>query len=491
MPIIKHIPIYSAPKKFLAYIANEKKTERIYITGLHCSDTAKDAYYDFKENFEVYSNKRFFKRSIKEETAEREKRQIRLHHYIQSFKPGEVSAAEAHRIGLEWAEKVFGKNHMVLCATHIDRCHVHNHFAVAPYDLDGKHRYANKESLRRCRKISDEIAKAHGLSIIEKPKYRVNHKYGEYKLRREGKSWKQNLCDEIDRLVVKESVKSIDDLIKELEAKGYGINRGKYLAIKVRPNRKAIRSFRLGDGYSLEHLEYRIANKNLEMPLSEALKYEGIQREYALCIRQIQIELYRKPEADRLHLATYREVVKSSELLFFLQENDIHSADDFKKAVADADKALADLKNEKSELLKKIAEEEKLIDEIPKYLEVLSRKPLLAKDIKELAKYNYIKDAGVKLADDISVHQEKLADMKRQLVEMDEKISLAFEKRKEIYDFYDFYDSRMKSDYEILLGQAKEEMERVRLAEEQKKAEREAEVQQNIRRNDSVCRRER
>ncbi len=481
MPIIKHIPIYSAPKKFLAYISNEKKIEGTLITGLNCSANAASAYEDFRLLFERFSNKRFFKRSIKEETAEREKRQIRLHHYIQSFKPGEVSAAEAHRIGLEWAEKVFGKNHMVLCATHIDRCHVHNHFAVAPYDLDGKHWYANKESLRRCRKISDEVAKAHGLSVIEKPKYRPNHKYGEYKLRREGKSWKQNLCDEIDRFVVKESVKSIDDLIKELEAKGYGINRGKYLAIKVRPNRKAIRSFRLGDGYSLEHLEYRIANKNLEMPLSEALKFTGFQREYALCIRQIQIELYRKPEADRLHLATYREVVKSTELLFFLQENDIHSADDFKKAAADADKVLADLKNEKNELLKKISEEEKLIDEIPKYLEVLSRKPLLAKDIKELAKYNYIKDAGVKLADDISIHQEKIVEMKRQLKGMDEKISLAFEKRKEIYDFYDFYESRMKSDYEILLQQAKEEMERIRLAEEQKKVEQEKEMSENVR----------
>lgn len=481
MPIIKHIPIYSAPKKFLAYISNEKKIEGTLITGLNCPTNFNSAYEVFKISFENYSNERFFKRSIKNETAEREKRQIRLHHYIQSFKPGEVSAAEAHRIGLEWAEKVFGKNHMVLCATHIDRCHVHNHFAVAPYDLDGKHWYANKESLRRCRKISDEIAKSHGLSIIEKPKYRSNHKYGEYKLRREGKSWKQNLCDEIDRLVVKDSVKSIDDLIKELEAKGYGIHRGKYLAIKVRPNRKAIRSFRLGDGYSLEHLEYRIANKNMEMPLSEALKYEGIQREYALCIRQIQIELYRKPEADRIYLATYREVVKSSELLFFLQENDIHSADDFKKAAADADKKLSDLKNEKNELLKKISEEEKLIDEIPKYLEVLSRKPLISKDIKELAKYNYIKDAGVKSADDISVHQEKLADMKRQLVEMDEKISLAFEKRKEIYDFYDFYESRMKSDYEILLQQAKEGMERIRLAEEKEKAEREAVVNENVR----------
>ena len=486
MPIIKHIPIYSAPKKFLAYISNEKKIEGTLITGLNCSTNAASAYEDFRLLFERFSNKRFFKRSIKEETTEREKRQIRLHHYIQSFKPGEVSAAEAHRIGLEWAEKVFGKNHMVLCATHIDRCHVHNHFAVAPYDLDGKHWYANKEILRRCRKISDEIAIAHGLSVIEKPKYRANHKYGEYKLRREGKSWKQNLCDEIDRLVVKESVKSIDDLIKELEAKGYGINRGKYLAIKVRPNRKAIRSFRLGDGYFLEHLEYRIANKNLEMPLSEALKYEGIQREYALCIRQIQIELYRKPEADRLHLATYREVVKSSELLFFLQENDIHSADDFKKAVADAGKALADLKNEKNELLKKIAEEEKLIEGIPKYLEVLSRKPLLVKDIKELAKYNYIKDAGVKTADDISVHQEKIVEMKRQLGGMKEKISLAFEKRKEIYDFYDFYESRMKSDYEILLEQAKEEMERIRVAEEKEKAEQEMEMNENVR-GSSVC----
>lgn len=481
MPIIKHIPIYSAPKKFLAYISNEKKIEGTLITGLNCPTNFNSAYEVFKISFENYSNERFFKRSIKNETAEREKRQIRLHHYIQSFKPGEVSAAEAHRIGLEWAEKVFGKNHMVLCATHIDRCHVHNHFAVAPYDLDGKHWYANKESLRRCRRISDEVAKAHGLSIIEKPKYRPNHKYGEYKLRREGKSWKQNLCDEIDRLVVKDSVKSIDDLVRELEAKGYGINRGKYLAIKVRPNRKAIRSFRLGDGYSLEHLEYRIANKNMEMPLSEALKYEGIQREYALCIRQIQIELYRKPEADRLHLTTYREVVKSSELLFFLRDNGIRSVDDFKKTAADADKALADLKNEKNELLKKIAGEEKLIEGIPKYLEVLSRKPLLAKDIKELAKYNYIKDAGVKLADDISVHQEKLADMKRQLKGMDEKISLAFEKRKEIYDFYDFYESRMKSDYEILLQWAKEEMKRIRVAEEKERAERVAVVNENVR----------
>ena len=297
MPIIKHIPIYAAPKRLLSYVTNEKKTEKTLVTGLNCSANASEAYEDMKFGFEMFSGERFFKRSIKSETAKSEKQKIRLHHYIQSFKPSEVTPDEAHQIGVEWAERAFGKKAVVLCATHTDRGHIHNHFAVCPYDIDGKHWHANKESLRRCKAISDEIALAHGLEIIEHPKKSYNHKYGEYKMRKERKSWKQKLCDDIDEAIMKESVGSVDDLLKELMKQGYGIKRGKYISIKVKQNRKPIRSFRLGDGYALEHLEYRIRNKNMEMPLSEALKFSGIQREYALCIRQIQIQLYRRPEA--------------------------------------------------------------------------------------------------------------------------------------------------------------------------------------------------
>lgn len=183
--------------------------------------------------------------------------------------------------------KGFREKSVVLCATHTDRGHIHNHFAVCPYDIDGKHWHANKESLRRCKAISDEIALAHGLEIIEHPKKSYNHKYGEYKMRKEGKSWKQKLCDDIDNAIMKENVRSVDDLLEELQKQGYGIRRGKYISIKVRQNRKPIRSYRLGDGYALEHLQFRIEHKNMEMPMSEALKYSGIQREYALCIRQI------------------------------------------------------------------------------------------------------------------------------------------------------------------------------------------------------------
>ena len=76
--------------------------------------------------------------------------------------------------------------------------------------------------------------------------------------------------------------------------------------------------------------------------------------------------------------------------------------------------------------------------------------------------------------------------MKLQLERMEEKISSAYEIRRTVCDFYDFYESRMKSDYEILLQQAKEEMERIRSAEEQKKVEQEKEMSENVR-GSSVC----
>lgn len=473
MPIIKHIPIYAAPKRMLAYVTNEEKTEDTLVTGLNCSEKYDDAYEDMKFNFEMYSGERFFKRSIKSDTAKRERQKIRLHHYIQSFKPGEVTPEEAHQIGVEWAEKVFGKKHMVLCATHTDRGYIHNHFAVCPYDMYGKHWYANKKSMRMCRAISDEISLAHGLSVIEHPKKSYCHKYGEYKARKEGRSWKQKLCDDIDNAIMKDNVRSVDDLLKELMKQGYGIKRGKYISIKVKQNRKPIRSFRLGDGYALEHLEYRINHKNYEMPLSEAMKYSGIQREYALCIRQIQIQLYRRPEAERLHFATYREVERSSRLLFYLRDNKIHSADDFRKAVSDAEARLKNLKAEKDSLTKKITDEEKLIGDIPKYLEILKRRSLLPKDIFELAKYNYLKDAGITSLEDAEKHRLMLADMKSRLEEADGKIREAVCEKKTVSDFYALYENQMKSDYQVLLEQAKAEMENIRREEERQKSERE------------------
>lgn len=349
MPIIKHIPIYAAPKRLLSYVTNEKKTEKILVTGLNCSVNASEAYEDMKLGFEMFSGERFFKRSLDGMDGEKKKKErVRLHHYIQSFAPGEVTPEEAHRIGLEWAKEIFGIDREVIVSTHVDKGHLHNHFAAAVYDLEGKAWYANKKTLRHCRSVSDRLAREHGLSVIGKQKNKVGHKYGEWLARKNGTSWKQKLCDDIDCLILQENVKSIDDLVRELRNIGYEVNHGKYISIKAAKNRKPIRSFRLGNGYAIEELRYRIGNKNREMSLSEVVRYEGMQREYALCLRQLQIIVYRKTENPMQ--ADYHTLRQSAELLTFISERKINSAAQFEDEVNAAAEKCEVIRSRRKEL---------------------------------------------------------------------------------------------------------------------------------------------
>ena len=78
-----------------------------------------------------------------------------------------------------------------------------------------------------------------------------------------------------------------------------------------------------------------------------------------------------------------------------MQEKQIHSAEDFQKAVAAADERAEDLKNQKAELVQKISDTEKMIEEIPQYLEILNRRPLMPNDIKELSKFTHLKDVVI------------------------------------------------------------------------------------------------
>ena len=461
MPIIKHIPIYAAPKRMLAYVTNEEKTEDTLVTGLNCSENYNDAYEDMKFNFEMYSGERFFKRSIKSDTAKRERQKIRMHHYIQSFKPGEVTPEEAHQIGVEWAEKVFGKKHMVLCATHTDRGHIHNHFAVCPYDDAGKLWRADKKSLNRCKAISDKIALKHNISIIERPKKTYNHKYGDYLSRQRRNSWKENLKFELDEIVMRDDVHSIDDLTEKLKGKGYGVNLKKYLSIKVKPDRKAIRTYRLGDGYFLEHLNYRIEHKNFEMPLSQIAKYEGIQREYAICLRQIQMILYKSPEPERPHYVSYRSVLKNFELLNFLHDNDIHTLDAFKSVVDKAEGRYTEVLNVKKKLENRISETEKIIADFPRYKELVRKNTMTKTEREELKKLSYLADKGIYTPEHLHEKKLLLENLKSQLDNLDENIKAVKVERDKLMDYYDTYIQLMQNDSDFLLEKARKEQERM------------------------------
>ena len=49
-------------------------------------------------------------------------------HGYQSFKPDEVTAKEAHEIGLQTAREMWGDKYQIIVTTHLDKDHLHNHF---------------------------------------------------------------------------------------------------------------------------------------------------------------------------------------------------------------------------------------------------------------------------------------------------------------------------------------------------------------------------
>lgn len=355
----------------------------------------------------------------------------------------------------------------MLITTHIDRQHIHNHFAVAAYYLNGKKWYDNKSTLQRCRDISDKICAAHGLSIIEKPKYHSNQKYSDWLARQQNVSWKTRLCDDIDKLVLQEDVRSVDDLAEQLRQKGYIVTLKKYMSIKTAPNRKAIRSLRLGDGYGIEELQYRINNKNQEMSLASVMKYEGVQREYALCLRELQIMVYRKP--DNIYKANYGELRRNAELLTYLCDNKIHSVSDFENVVNNAKDKYDGIKKSRDELLQKMKEEESVLKDGARYIELNKMKMPTAVQLDALAKLSYLSKYNIHSEADIESHERELEKLKSELSEIEKSLDIVEKEKSVAANNYKIYLRQMQSDYDFILERQRREQEEIKQAEMEQK----------------------
>lgn len=478
MPILKQISVHTTPNKNIEYILNgDKNDEMKYATGLNCTADAKCATDELRQTFEHYAGEPF----LKYELSGKKKERVRIHHFIQSFAPDEnVTAEQAHKIGIEWAKKVFGDDWQIVVSTHIDKNHIHNHFAVCPYSLDGKHYVSNKQTLEYARKISDGIAIAHGLTIIADAQYRANHKYTEWLARQKGNSWKQKLCDDIDKLILDNDVTDIEGLVDKLNEMGYTVNRKKYISIKPPNSKRAIRSFRLGDGYSLEDLQYRILHKNQEMSISAIYKKYGceMQIEYALCLRQMQIALFHHKQRNSEN--SYYRLRKNTELLRFLRENDIRSESELREYADNAAKAVSDKKAEIRLLRREIEMKENAIVDSRMYFELMAKDELTAAERRELKQLEYVEMYITEekhipeMRANVRKLQEHLSDEQAELEKLEAN-------KKEIGSLYLTYTNQMSNGYAEIAARLKKEQEEAKLllereqqqAEEAEKRERE------------------
>ncbi len=332
MAYVKHKAIHTTSKAHLKYILNPDKNEKMkYVTGICCGDDLETAYDNFKELFEKYNNEEFEKCSFSKNSG---KRNIRIHSYTQSFDSG-VSAEEAHRIGVEWAKKVFGENRPIIISTHSNTDHCHNHIAVCPYDLDGIRWHSNRKTLDFVRKRSDEICLEHGLDIIKNPKRNSTISYKEHDARKKGYSWKIQMADMIDRLILQNDVTDVYSLIEKMREYGYTFTNESRLIAKPKGVKYGCSIAKLGFGYSYQMLMERISNKQNEFVGRKISAFVGFQVELAVSIRKKQLDIYRTPV---IHYPTYAEVKRSFETLNFIHSNHIHSLDDMKSCLAAANR---------------------------------------------------------------------------------------------------------------------------------------------------------
>ena len=220
MAYIKIFPIKVTDKKALDYITNPDKTdEKILVSSFGCSPETADLEF-----------------ALTRENAKKngmDKGDNLAFHLIQSFKPGEIDAETAHRLGEQFADEVLKGKYEYVISTHVDKDHIHNHIIFNAASFVTNHKYvSNKRSYHEIRWASDQLCREHSQAVIF-PGRDKGKSYIEHQAAQNGTSYKAKLKAAIDRLPPVSS--SIEDLLTRLQREGYEIKRGKYVFAKA-PN---------------------------------------------------------------------------------------------------------------------------------------------------------------------------------------------------------------------------------------------------------------
>ena len=240
--------------KVIKYAADDMKTEEKYfVTGLNCDvDTAAEHFKSVKAKYGKTGG-------------------IVAQHGYQSFLPNEVDAKTAHKIGVELAETLWGDRFEVIVATHCNTNCFHNHFVINSVSVkDGKKFCASEKTYYEMRMASDRICREHGLNVIYDPKGgRVP--YNAWKAEQEGKLTKFDLYRRDVDAAILGSV-TIREFVKRMAAMNYEVVlQGKYARFREVGREKFHRFYKLGENYTLDAIEDRIAcNNRGESPFDNA-----------------------------------------------------------------------------------------------------------------------------------------------------------------------------------------------------------------------------
>ena len=291
---------------------------------------------------------------------------VKAIHYIQSFSPDDdVTPELAHKIAKAFLRKAFGDDVQAVIATHVDKDHLHSHIIINSYSLSGQKYYANRKSLKRIREISDGVCKAFGIDIhpnLTGKGKTINHK--EWEHRKNGTSWKEQIRQEIDKLIP--TVNSLNELLQTLEERGYEIKRGKYISIRAPGQERFVRTKTLGDEYTEDSLNIRIRYREVgagSTPEKDASS--ELQAAYISIIDDVRILAAQRKKAPRKRIVTAEysvdndlDVYKLSAQLSVISKDNIKSIGGLQGRIS---KLRADYEKQRREINNYIDEHNRLV----------------------------------------------------------------------------------------------------------------------------------
>lgn len=391
------------------YITNKDKTDnKKYVTGINCmADIA------FKEM------------SITKQQFNKTGGILGFHAY-QSFKGCEVTADEAHEIGIRLAEELWGDKFQVVITTHTNTKNVHNHFVInAVSFVDGKKYYDNKTNYAIMRKVSDNICKEYELQTLEEKSYykNISNKYAR------SSKYLDSVCTDIDYAISQAS--NYNDFTKILTKMGYELEHSSNkMSIRKFPYKRYVRVERtFGEEYSKESILFRIKHTvSFKVPFPEVHTLIGrYKRKNKTAIRHKQkakglralylyycylLKVFPKQKYPPKYSKAMKEEIKKmdefSNSVRFLSKYKITTLTEVRKYKTNATTEINELKSKRENLWKRhkqIKTEEEgqcICSEIQKLATKIEQ---LNKDIKIC---NFIKERTLKMKETIKEMNQEI-----------------------------------------------------------------------------------
>ena len=331
------------------YVKNPQKTEggRL-ITSFACDSRVADEQFMLAKKEYEHLSKRGQGR-----------RDVIAYHIRQSFKPGEIDADTANRIGYELAMSFTKGNHAFVVCTHVDKAHIHNHIIFNSTTLDCTRKFKDFWfSGRAVRRISDLLCVENGLSIIANPKHPGGHTYGDWVGDNKPPTWSETIKQKIDEILP--SCASFEDFISALRAAGFTVkDNRKHISVCAPGQKKPSRLDTLKGDYTEAAIRERLAG----IRIAKVSGGSGTYTRVSLLV-DIQAKIREGHGSGYEQWAKIFNLKQAAKTLVFLQENGIDSYEDLKKKSSSASGDFAALTTK----IKEIETRQKEVTELQKYI---------------------------------------------------------------------------------------------------------------------------